>query len=327
MAMWKRVSIISGFLVSIISLSHATRYEYDSLGRLAKATYDNNVQIVYTYDDSGNQTRRVISLKPDITNDEVVDALDLVALAAVWLTEPCIHPDWCEAGDLDLSGKVDLKDLASVGAFWFEGLLVVPNVVGMTQADAEAAIAAAGLAVGSVSEDFSETVPEGCIISQDPSPPSPLHPGESVALVISIGPQPPSLTEDFETGDFSAHDWQQAGNAPWVIVSDVRYEGSFAARSGAITHSQTSTLELTLDTAFTRICFYRNVSSESNYDYLRFYIDGVEQDRWSGRQDWAQQTYPITPGQHTFRWSYTKDGSVSSGSDGAWIDSIVLDME
>lgn len=130
--------------------------------------------------------------------------------------------------------------------------------------------------------------------------------------------------EDFEMGDFSKHSWQHSGNAPWVIVSDTMYEGSYATKSGVISHGQSSTLEVTLDTPFTNISFYRKVSSESGYDYLRFYIDDVEIQRWSGSQDWTQQTYTITPGQHTFKWSYTKDGSVNSDSDCAWIDNITL---
>jgi len=130
--------------------------------------------------------------------------------------------------------------------------------------------------------------------------------------------------EDFETGDFSKYDWQHSGAAPWVIVSDTFYEGSYAAKSGAITHSQTSTLEIAFDTPFELISFYRRVSSENNYDFLRFYIDGVLLGSWSGNQDWAQQTYSITPGLHTFRWSYTKDDSFDVGFDCAWIDNIML---
>lgn len=130
--------------------------------------------------------------------------------------------------------------------------------------------------------------------------------------------------EGFESGDFSANPWQHSGDANWTIVSDTVYEGSYAAKSGTITHDQSSSLEIILDTTSENISFYRKVSSESNYDYLRFYIDGVEQDKWSGSQDLAQETYTITPGEHTFKWSYTKDSSVSGGSDCTWIDLIVL---
>jgi PKD repeat protein/pimeloyl-ACP methyl ester carboxylesterase len=108
---------------------------------------------------------------------------------------------------------------------------------------------------------------------------------------------PQEFSDGFETGGFSANPWQHSGNAQWGIVSDIKYEGSYAARSGDISDSQSSTIEITLDTEFENISFYRKVSSESGYDYLRFYIDGVEQDKWSGTSDWAQQTYSITPGE------------------------------
>lgn len=130
--------------------------------------------------------------------------------------------------------------------------------------------------------------------------------------------------EGFESGDFSKYPWLCSSDANWTVVSDTAYEGSYAAKSGTITDNQQSTLEITLNKPFENISFYRKVSSESDYDYLRFYIDGVEQSNWSGSQDWEQQTYTITPGQHTFNWSYTKNGSVNSGSDCAWIDNILL---
>jgi len=73
------------------------------------------------------------------------------------------------------------------------------------------------------------------------------------------------------------------------------------------------------------ISFYKKVSSESNWDYLRFYINNVEQDEWSGNVDWSQESYSVTAGDDVeFKWAYEKDGSVSSGSDCAWIDEIVF---
>ena len=48
-------------------------------------------------------------------------------------------------------------------------LLGVPNVVGMTQAAAAAAITGAGLSVGAVSTASSGTVPSGAVINQTPS--------------------------------------------------------------------------------------------------------------------------------------------------------------
>jgi len=132
----------------------------------------------------------------------------------------------------------------------------------------------------------------------------------------------PEISDGFETGDLAALDWTVTGDANWTVTSDSVYEGNYAAESGVITHDQTTSLELTVDMTFNTISFARMVSSESNYDYLRFYIDDVEMDEWSGEQDWLVVDYTISEGQHTFKWSYAKDESASRGSDCGWIDAI-----
>jgi len=131
--------------------------------------------------------------------------------------------------------------------------------------------------------------------------------------------------ENFETGDFSLYDWQHSGDANWNIVSDIVYEGTYAAKSGVITHNEQSTLQVEIDVDGEYISFFKKVSSESSYDYLRFYIDDVEQNKWSGELGWSQESFPVTPGPHTFKWSYTKDISVSTGSDCAWLDQIKVE--
>ena len=55
---------------------------------------------------------------------------------------------------------------------------------------------------------------------------------------------------------------------------------------------------------------------------LRFYVDGAEIASWSGSVPWTLYTYPATAGTHTFQWSYTKDGSVDTGDDAAYVDFI-----
>jgi len=131
--------------------------------------------------------------------------------------------------------------------------------------------------------------------------------------------------EGFETGNFSALPWMQSGNLPWTAQTAVKYLGSFAAQSGTITHSQTSTMAVTLNiTTGGDINFFMKTSSEVNYDYLRFYIDNVQQGQWSGEVAWTLQTYAVTAGMREFKWTYAKDTSVSSGSDCAYIDEVVL---
>ena len=66
----------------------------------------------------------------------------------------------------------------------------VPNVVGEPQAAATAAITAAGLTVGTVTQASSATVASGSVISQTPAAGASAASGASVALVVSSGPAP-----------------------------------------------------------------------------------------------------------------------------------------
>jgi hypothetical protein len=131
--------------------------------------------------------------------------------------------------------------------------------------------------------------------------------------------------EDFETGDFSAYEWEFGGDANWSITSSESYEGTYSAKSGAIGDESESELMLTMEVvADDEISFYYKVSSEATYDYLRFYIDGAQMGEWEGEAGWEQVTYPVTTGTHTFKWAYEKDQSVNNGDDCAWIDWIEL---
>lgn len=133
------------------------------------------------------------------------------------------------------------------------------------------------------------------------------------------------IVEDFESGNFNQFAWTFAGNLPWTISMGDAFAGSFAARSGAITHSQSSQMVLNYEVAANdTISFYYKVSSESNYDFLKFYINNEVKGQWSGTVNWTKASYAVTAGPKVFKWEYMKDNSVSSGSDRAWIDDIVF---
>lgn len=139
-----------------------------------------------------------------------------------------------------------------------------------------------------------------------------------------FGPKTES-TEDWESGGMTQFDWVTGGTTNWYVTDYLPYEGSYCARSGDINDGQNSWLQLTYDVYSAEdISFWFKVSSESSYDYLRFYIDGSEQSSWSGFVAWQEVSYPVTPGTHVFKWQYDKDFSVSSGDDCAYIDYIVF---
>jgi hypothetical protein len=112
----------------------------------------------------------------------------------------------------------------------------------------------------------------------------------------------------------------------WACDQTTSHDGVDSAKSAAITHNQTTSMSTTVVLAVSNtLTFWWKVSSEANYDYLRFYIDGVEQSgRISGEVNWQQKTFNIPSGSHTLEWRYTKDGSVNAGSDRGWVDQVVL---
>jgi hypothetical protein len=131
--------------------------------------------------------------------------------------------------------------------------------------------------------------------------------------------------EDFETGSFAGYDWQMSGNANWVITSVAPYEGIYCAKSGVITHNQSSELSLQLNVlANGRITFHYKVSSEANYDSLKFFIDNDLRAGWSGEIGWTEASFEVLAGTHTLKWGYYKDQSLSYGSDCAWLDYIIF---
>jgi len=116
--------------------------------------------------------------------------------------------------------------------------------------------------------------------------------------------------------------WSSDGGSPWFSQNYNTYDGVDSARSGAIWHNQDSWMETTV-TGPGEISYLWKVSSERNFDYLEFYINGVLQSSISGEVGWEQRSYPIASGSHTLRWRYQKDDTVTNGSDAAWVDQVV----
>ena len=135
------------------------------------------------------------------------------------------------------------------------------------------------------------------------------------------------IDEDYETGDFTQYDWINDIDYPWTIDNVNVYEGLNSCKSGDnLPDGAVSNLEINVDvTAPGDISFYKFVSSEQNYDFLQFYIDGNKQGEWSGIDNaWSFVSFPVTPGSHHFEWEYDKDSGWQDGEDCAWLDYIVF---
>lgn len=144
---------------------------------------------------------------------------------------------------------------------------------------------------------------------------------ENVDITVGIGQQ----TENWEGTDTLNLPWTYYGDSLWFEDTAFVYEGMKALRSGFITHDQSCTFSV-MGTVATpgMLSFYKKVSSETNYDFLKFYIDSVEVGRWSGNQDWLQVSFYVPAGLHIYEWKYEKDYSVNTGLDAAFVDLIVF---
>jgi len=164
---------------------------------------------------------------------------------------------------------------------------------------------------------------------------------ENITFTIPVG----QVIANFETG-LGSLDWNLScsgiGCTNWDADNAESYTGSGSAKSGAIGNNQSSDMSVTLDvTSDGEINFYYRVSAEYSssgsyfYDGLEFYIDntlkGQYQSTTSGGSPWTYVSYDVTEGEHTFRWSYVKDGGGGSTDcvntdceDSAWVDDITF---
>jgi hypothetical protein len=125
---------------------------------------------------------------------------------------------------------------------------------------------------------------------------------------------PPNITSSNTTGDISFN---------WGFDTiTTAASGLASAISGPITDNQFSCLDYDPSTSWSRISFYRRVSSELSFDFLVFYLDGVDLLYTSGDAPWAFFSLTTASGSHTFSWCYEKDELDLGGSDAAWIDLV-----
>jgi len=104
--------------------------------------------------------------------------------------------------------------------------VTVPNVVGMTQEAAIAALTAAGLVHGTTTNQYSDAVAQGLICAQTPAAGASAAPGATVNLLHSIGPDPDlvadardSLADDFNDADADDSDTLTLTEAQTVMPS------------------------------------------------------------------------------------------------------------
>ena len=140
----------------------------------------------------------------------------------------------------------------------------------------------------------------------------------------------PQLWEDFETGDFGRYNWENMlSDFPWIVDTTKAFEGDFCMRSTCAEQPEgRSEIEVSVYVPWSgEMRFQSKISSEANWDRGYFYIDGTQFLECSGEIDWEEHRYPITEGEHVFRWAYVKDAINDDGDDCFYVDDIHFFVE
>lgn len=117
--------------------------------------------------------------------------------------------------------------------------------------------------------------------------------------------------------------WSTSGNANWYYQTALSYDGADAARSGAISRSETSDLTTTLTGPGT--LSFRWKTECQALDVLRFLVDGVSQPfSLQGAWPWVFVSTTIPAGTHTCVWRM-EDNSILSSSAYGLVDRVRYD--
>lgn len=117
-----------------------------------------------------------------------------------------------------------------------------------------------------------------------------------------------------------------SGDLSWVPQVLYTHDGRDAARTGAIGDMQQSVMSTTV-TGPCKVSFYWGISSEQDYDFMRFYIDDVEKEAVSGELGWTRKDFILTAGTHTLKWAYSKDEATAGGLDSGFVDQFGISVD
>ncbi|MCL2461326.1 MAG: Stk1 family PASTA domain-containing Ser/Thr kinase, partial [Defluviitaleaceae bacterium] len=134
---------------------------------------------------------------PDVRNKTQADAETIIQGAGFAISEDTAFSDTVVQGCVisqTPSGGTMADPGSVVSVIYSDGPrminIQVPDVEGKTEAEAISLLRAAGLQIGLSSSAYSDTVPQGCIISQTISPGTSAAPGSEISYIISKGPDP-----------------------------------------------------------------------------------------------------------------------------------------
>jgi serine/threonine-protein kinase len=132
---------------------------------------------------------------PPVANKTVAQAQQLLSEAGFRSTTSDVFDEDVPNGlvvGTEPGAGTEIRKFQPVALFVSKGpqLFELPPLAGGTFEEAKVSLNSAGMALGTVTEEFSEDAAAGVVLSQDPVAGTPVRRGTPVALLVSKGPQP-----------------------------------------------------------------------------------------------------------------------------------------
>ncbi len=122
--------------------------------------------------------------------------------------------------------------------------------------------------------------------------------------------------------------FKNEGDYEWLVVEGGYDNGycAFSGNAGVANSSSILTTSVDVPKGGTLAFFYyaRGEGTSTIYDKCIFEIDGVQQFCYGQRDNWDEYVTELSPGSHTLRWSYIKDGSTNPTGDFFALDYVQI---
>ena len=145
--------------------------------------------------------------------------------------------------------------------------------------------------------------------------------GNSNSYNVALGYNESSPLGDFDFTDGIPGTWNNTSNYPWILVDGYIQSGNAGVASSesyiytTVTYPEDGSIE------FDAQCMGEGTS----WDVCTFHIDDEEMFSLGAHgEQWDHYTYNVEAGDHTFVWTFSKDGSVNGTGDHFAIDNVVM---
>ena len=126
-----------------------------------------------------------------------------------------------------------------------------------------------------------------------------------------------TVVADFESGTLNNVPWVTSKSHPdldygWEVNVGHDFYGVYGAGVELLREfgNESATLSTTVTTLAGEMSFWFSIqdfsSTGPDVTNFTFAIDGVVQNTWNGDTDWTKARYRITPGTHTFSWTFAR---------------------